>query len=231
MAAAAAVDLGTYSVIANKMPRPVQEVIGTVTVIDGERLQNEVAQDIQQALRYEPGISVSRDGARFGISGYNIRGVTGNRVQIEMDGIPIPNGFRVGSFSNAGRDLVDVELLSRVEILRGPASALYGSDAIGGVVAYSTWDPEDFLWRVDDDSYLGLRGGYFSVDDSWVGTVTGAGESGNWQGMVLFSARDGRERENNGNIPSNPADFNTQNLLAKVIYDASGKPLRFTLQG
>ena len=55
-----------------------------------------------------------------------------------------------GSFSRAGRNLVDPELLERVEFLRGPASSLYGSDALAGVVAMQTRDPVDLLGQPPD---------------------------------------------------------------------------------
>ncbi len=62
-----------------------------------------------------------------------------------MDGIAVPDAFGIGSFSNAGRDVVDIDALKRVEIVRGAASSLYGSDALAGVVKYASKDPLDFL--------------------------------------------------------------------------------------
>jgi hemoglobin/transferrin/lactoferrin receptor protein len=118
-------------------------------------------------FRYVPGIDYEAAGNRFGTEGINIRGIGGNRVAIVVDGVPLSDHFSVGSFSNATRDFIDAGLIESIEVLHGPASALYGSSAIGGVVAVKTPDPSDLLgdsatagdllatWRGADDSLQG----------------------------------------------------------------------------
>ena len=91
-------------------------------------------------MRGEPGVSVGGTGQRSGITGYNIRGIDGDRVLTQVDGVEIPNSFFNGPYANTQRNYVDPEIVKRVEILRGPASALYGSSAIGGAVSYFTLD-------------------------------------------------------------------------------------------
>src|SRR3546814_2197489 len=76
----------------------------------------------------------------------------GNRVRIVVDGVPLADAYSIGQFASAGRDLVDLEAVERVEIQRGPASTLYGSDALAGVVAFRTLDPEALLLRGDRKS-------------------------------------------------------------------------------
>lgn len=104
-----------------------------------------LARDLKNLFRYEPGISVSSSFGRFGLGDIRIRGLGGNRVLIQTDGIPVSDAFSIGSFSNANRDFVDLGTLKQVEVQRGPGSALYGSDALGGVVSFRTKDPEDYL--------------------------------------------------------------------------------------
>src|SRR3546814_16343141 len=87
----------------------------------------------------------------------SIRGVEGKRVRSGVDGVPLADAYSIGQLASAGRDLVDLEAVERVEIQRGPASTLYGSDALAGVVAFRTLDPEALLLRGDGDRYLGLR--------------------------------------------------------------------------
>ena len=98
-------------------------------------------QRIDEMVRYVPNVEVTQDSNRFGNQGFNIRGLEGNRVSIEIDGIPLSDSFSVGQFASAGRDLVELGVIDHVEILRGPASTLYGSKALAGVVAYYTLDP------------------------------------------------------------------------------------------
>ncbi|WP_447516061.1 TonB-dependent receptor plug domain-containing protein, partial [Clostridioides difficile] len=84
---------------------------------------------------YEPGISVPRGPTRFGAAlgptgragneGFVIRGIGGNRVLIQVDGVRGPDGFSFGAQSTGRGDYVDLGLVKSVEILRGPASALY----------------------------------------------------------------------------------------------------------
>src|SRR3546814_10953320 len=81
----------------------------------------------------------------------------GNRVRIVVDGVPLADAYSIGQFASAGRDLVDLEAVERVEIQRGPASTLYGSDALAGVVAFRTLDPQALLLRGAGGRYLGLR--------------------------------------------------------------------------
>ena len=96
-----------------------------------------------------PGVDYEAAGTRFGAEGINIRGIGGNRVAILVDGVPLSDQFDTGSFSNATRDFIDAGLIQNIEVLHGPASALYGSAAIGGVVAVRTPDPADIVsaWR------------------------------------------------------------------------------------
>ena len=138
-------DIETITVVGTKVERSLAEVANTISVIAAERIERELSGDIKELVRYEPGVSVNSDAARFGPSGFNIRGVEGNRVAITVDGVPVLKGFSIGSFANSGRTPVDLALLQRVELLRGPASALYGSDALAGVVAFTTRDPEDLF--------------------------------------------------------------------------------------
>jgi len=66
-------------------------------------------------------------------------------VAIVVAGVPLSDHFSVGNFSNATRDFIDAGLIENIEVLHGPASALYGSSAIGGVVAVKKPDPVDLV--------------------------------------------------------------------------------------
>ncbi|NOG70869.1 TonB-dependent siderophore receptor [Roseicella sp. DB1501] len=154
----AAIALPPISVTATRGPRPVDEVPATVTIIESEQLERQNANRPQDIIRYEPGISFGNQPGRTGGTNFVIRGIGENRVRVQVDGIRVPDF--PGSNAGAGtftRDFVDLESVKRIEILRGPASALYGSDALGGVVAYTLKDPRDYLAETNANTFLSGR--------------------------------------------------------------------------
>lgn len=218
-------ELDRVVVVASKAPEPVAQVVGSVGVIDRETLERRQTRTIADLVRYEPGLDATGDSTRFGWQGFSIRGLDGNRVSLEIDGVPVAEAFSVGQFAAAGRDLVEMEAIERVEFLRGPASTLYGSDALAGVVAYRTRSPQDLLMRVDseDARYFGGRLGWSGRDRSRSGSAAfAAGNAdGRVQGMVVAARRQGHETENHSAArPANPADMHRDSVLAKLVWDA-----------
>lgn len=217
--------LGTVTVVGTRSERSADEVPATVTVIERERLDREQSRTLKDLLRYEAGVSVSQGYGRFGIGEVRIRGLGGNRVQLQLDGVDIADSFAIGSFSSAGRDFVDPELLERVEILRGAASALYGSDALGGVVAFRTRDPLSLLADTGED--WTIRAGAHSVsDDRSVGANALWATAGDvWSALLQFQQRQGHESENQGTVvttdrtrtAANPQDYQRRSALAKLV--------------
>ncbi|MGB3645009.1 MAG: TonB-dependent hemoglobin/transferrin/lactoferrin family receptor [Mesorhizobium sp.] len=116
----------------------------SVSVIDSAAMQKHFVTDMQDLIRYEPGITVARTTSGTDpfatFSGFNIRGVGGNRVQILVDGSRTPERIVDGT-----RDYLDFNFTKQADIVRGPGSALWGADALGGIVALQTIDPEDIL--------------------------------------------------------------------------------------
>ncbi len=100
-------ELEEVTVYARRMV-PVSRVAATVTVISDSDLQRTLAGDVKQMVRYEPGLSVRSDPFRFGLDTFTIRGMTGNRVSVEVDGIPSAPGFAIGSYSDSGRAFPDL---------------------------------------------------------------------------------------------------------------------------
>ncbi|MFK7956858.1 MAG: TonB-dependent hemoglobin/transferrin/lactoferrin family receptor [Lysobacterales bacterium] len=209
--------LEIITVEASKLPLLGVQAASRISIIDGERMEQELAQTINDLVRYEPGVDVVDQGSRFGFSGFSIRGTGGNRVLIEVDGVPAASAFSIGSFSNASRDLVDIASVRQVEITRGPASALFGSDALGGVVSFVTRSPADYL--ADDATYFDVSAGYNDVDSSFVTSATAAGALDNWSAMLRVTARDGEGRD----IPvADPLEYDSLNLLAKLAWGRVG---------
>lgn len=142
-----------------------EEYTGSVTVISADDLDNRQTRDIADVLRDVPGVAVA------GVAGQTqirLRGSEANHVLVLVDGIEVSDPF-AGEFDIG---TLQAEPGARVEVLRGPQSALYGPDAIGGVVAY-----ESASGRIDRGFAARLEGGtqgtvngtlrYGAYGDSW----------------------------------------------------------------
>lgn len=223
--------LDAISVSATRSPETLVEIPGTVSVIEAQDLERRNAQTPRDAIRYEPGVSIGNQPTRTGATNYTIRGIGGNRVRLQIDGVKVPDfpqsNLGAGTYS---RDFVDLEALKRIEIVRGPASALYGSDALGGVIAYVTKDPGDYLGAVGKDWYASVKGAYSGIDNSLSETLTWAGRAEKLEALALYTRRDGEETDTNGGRKPNPQDTDTNLFLGKLILQA-GDDDRLTLVG
>ena len=218
----------------------------TVSVKTDEQIADELVTDIRDLVRFEPGVSVQRQPARFGAAlgatgragneSFNIRGIGGNRVLIQVDGVRVPDGFSFGAQASGRGDYVDLGLIKSVEILRGPSSALYGSDGLAGAVSFITADPADFIETGKNVGGL-LRAGYSSADEEFSETAILAGRSGDWSLMAAYTRRDWQELDNKGTVGGNgpartepnPQDGHSNAALARIVYDpANGHKLRLT---
>lgn len=233
-------DFDRQQVTATRTQRALVEVPGTVDVIDREQLDNQLVRELKDLFRYTPGVSVTSTSGRFtGASGVRIRGLDGNRVAILVDNVPVSDTFNFGSYLNANRNFVDLETLKRVEVVRGPASSLYGSDALGGVVAFVTKDPSDYL-SADKHSYVGLKFGYEGDWNGLFAGATGAFGGERWSGMVAVSHRQGQEAQNQGDnrarnytrTAPNPQQVDGRSVLGKLVYAPNAQQrFKLTVEG
>ena len=205
-------------VVAHKDERSIREIAANVTVLSRADLNSELATSLADVFRYVPGVDYEAAGTRFGTEGVNIRGIGGNRVAMLVDGVPLSDQFDSGSFSNATRDFIDAGLVQNIEVLHGPASALYGSSAIGGVVSVRTPDPSDIIrsersggdflgtWRGADSSAHGQA--MFAFGDDSLGVLAG------------YSWRDGQEIES-ASAPEgiDTRNYDRQTALVKLVAD------------
>lgn len=208
-AAAATTDVDPVVVIGTRSRRLASNTPGTVSVIDAEQIETMLATDIKDLIRFEPGVSVPTSPSRFSLAlsgagrdgnpGFTIRGMGGDRVLIVNDGVRLPAGFSFGAQAVGRGGYNDLDLIKSVEILRGPASALYGSDGVAGAVAFTTKDPSDFLIG---DRTFGARGrvAYNSADEGWTEGLALAGRSGSISGLLAYTRRDFQETENKGSV-------------------------------
>ncbi|MFT0517486.1 TonB-dependent receptor [Pseudomonas faucium] len=233
-----AIALQQMTVSATRSAQDVSQVPSTVSVQTREQLDRQNVNSIKELVRYEPGVSVGGVGQRSGLNGYNIRGIDGERILTQVDGVSIPDSFFYGPYAQTQRNYVDPEIVKRVEILRGPASVLYGSNAIGGAVSYFTLDPDDII-KPGKDVGARLKTGYSSADESWLTSATVAGRQGDFDGLLHLSQRNGHETESYGEhggtglgrTEANPEDVRTTNVLAKLGWNyADDARLGFTYE-
>ena len=172
--------LKRITVTATRAAKNVLDVPASVTVIDKEMLEKRVVRDIQDLVRYEPGVQVDRSSSLTQpwaqLGGFTVRGVSGNRVQMQVDG-----ARTIESIIDGGRDVIDPFNMKSVEIVKGPAGVLWGADSLGGVVAFRTLDPSDLLENSDKPWVVEVKAAWDSYDKSFRQQVTGAYDFGDVQ--------------------------------------------------
>jgi len=236
-AAKAEVRLGQVVVSGARSERALDEVPASMDVIQGDDLDAAQVQDIRDLVRDLPNLSVKRAPQRFGAvmgntgregnAGFNIRGLEGNRVLLTIDGIRVPRELSSGVFGSAsfGRDYYDLGLISRVEILRGASSALFGSDGLAGMVAMFTTEPNELL--KEGQSFAGRIG--LRHDSENRGTGVGATLAGkvrdSVQWLASVQAAHSHELDNQGmnaalnstRTEPNPQQDQDVSLLVKLL--------------
>ena len=210
-------------------------------VINANTLSNQQSRNLREALDNLPNTSVKSSPARFSVGGatasagrdgnvgINIRGLGGNRVLLMTDGVRMPRSyaFRTTTFD---REYLSLELLKRIEVVRGPASALYGSDGMAGLVNFITHEPADFLavGKGETPKTLGGRiAAGWSGDDNGhtlAGTVAGQA-SDTLQWMLTATTRGAHAMDNMGTnhepnlnrTRPNPQDDRDNAVLGKIV--------------
>jgi vitamin B12 transporter len=117
-------------VTATRVPTPIDEVLAPVIVIDRAAIERSVAGDATDLLRFHAGLDLGRNGGPGQTTAVFIRGAESNHTLVLVDGVRI----NPGTIGLAALQNLSPALIERIEIVKGPRSALYGSDAIGGVI-------------------------------------------------------------------------------------------------
>ncbi|MEM9804862.1 MAG: TonB-dependent hemoglobin/transferrin/lactoferrin family receptor [Cyanobacteria bacterium P01_D01_bin.56] len=205
------------TVTGTRTPREVDDLPATVTVFELEDIEFYQNQNLRDLLRYEPGVSVRND-LRFGLQDVNIRGIEGNRVLFQLDNIRLPERFEFGPFNIGRGEYVDLATLQAVEILRGPASTLYGSDALGGVVSFRGLEAEDLL-EPGDDFAVELDSTYTSSSGGFDNFVRIATRNEEIESALVYSRRDSREVDNFASADLvNPQDREGNTFYGNIQY-------------
>ncbi|MGH7604440.1 MAG: TonB-dependent receptor plug domain-containing protein [Gemmatimonadaceae bacterium] len=147
--------LGTVVVSASTVPRPAATLSQAVTVISGADLRARGVERVSDALREVPGAMLVQSGSYGSVTSLFLRGGESRYTKVLIDGVPVNADGGFFDFSHLTTDNID-----RIEIVRGPASVLYGADAVSGIVQIFTRKPTG-----DRRASLGARGGtYHTID-------------------------------------------------------------------
>jgi vitamin B12 transporter len=128
--------LPTMVVSATRIATPQSQLGSSVTVITSEDIATQQLRTVTDVLKLVPGLNVVQSGGPGGVTSVFMRGTNSNHTKVLIDGIDVSDPSNSGATFDFGQLLAsDIE---RIEVLRGPQSGLYGSDAIGGVISITT---------------------------------------------------------------------------------------------
>jgi len=209
----------------SRFEQKLEDVTGSVTVITEQDIERQLAVDLQTMFKYDPSISSTGSGA--GAQTLTVRGVGGNRVVFIKDGRRTNDGYAGGGGYLVGRNYFDVAGVKQVEVAKGAASSLYGSDALGGIVVITTKDPSDYL--VDQQSLVKVALGYQGQSNQVAADITAAKDLGDVAISAVYSHRDSEEVQNY--VEDLPGyDARSDALLLKVEQKLDEKrTLKYTL--
>lgn len=203
---------------ASRVQATTDQLPASVSVITADDVDRLLPADLKDLLRYQADVSVraqpNRSSAAFyatgrgGNEGINVRGLEGNQVMLQSDGVRLPMAYTSGPVYAGRADYIDPEAFKRVEILRGPSSTAYGSDGLAGAVSFVTKDPVDLLGR-DGRRAASVKLGAASADRSRSLVPGFALREGGFEALLLASLRRGHATESHGD---NDAPNNTRTV-------------------
>ena len=178
-------------VTATRTPQRLLDLVADVTVIDADEIARSGMDSILTLLSRQPGVEITQNGGPGSTSGVFLRGANATQTLVLID------GMRVGSASSGETALeaIPLDQIERIEILRGPASSLYGADAIGGVIQVFTRRGSPGLRANASVSY----GTY----DTWNGSAGVSGGNASANGSLQIAGA----RSSGFNAIVNPANF------------------------
>jgi hemoglobin/transferrin/lactoferrin receptor protein len=207
-------------VTATLREKTLAEIAGTISVVSERDIQAQLADGLEDLTRYQPGLSMD-SANRGGNEGFSIRGIGGNRVLTVIDGVRSADIYAAGP-SSYGKDSFEVDDLKAVEIIRGPASVLYGADAMGGAVLLRTKDAQDYLAN-NRSNHFSLRSAFNSVNDQTKTGFTWALQQSDWGTVIQATRRNFSEAAVKGNGQLNPQNGDSNNWFWKTEWQANNQ--------
>lgn len=133
----------TITITASRTPVSIEQSLATVQVIDRQQIERLQANSVSEILATVAGLDISSQGSRGQNASVFVRGANSNHTLVLVDGIRISSA----SLGSSNTQVIAPELIERIEIVKGPRAAIWGSDAIGGVI-------QIFTRKLDDDEYF-----------------------------------------------------------------------------
>ncbi|MEM9938938.1 MAG: TonB-dependent receptor [Pseudomonadota bacterium] len=185
--------LDTVIVEGSRLNQTETEIGSSVTVITAEDIEELGFDFALDAVASAPGVTINSNGAFGGSASVRIRGASSEQTLVLVDGVPVNDPTSPGGGFNFAR--LDTENIERIEVLKGPQSTLWGTDAIGGVVSITTKRPDEGLGGsafAEYGSFNTLRGG---------ASIENATDAGDFRLAIVGTSSDGISKadENNGN--------------------------------
>lgn len=213
-------------VTGSRIEQKLEDVAGSVTVITDEDIERRLVTDIESLFRYDPSITTTGTGAQP--QTITVRGIGGNRLVYIKDGRRVNDAYAGGGGFLVGRGYFDTDQVRQIEVAKGAASSLYGSDGLGGIVVVSTKDPEDYL--KGETYHVALGFGYEGASNQQRYALTGAAKIDDWAFSAAYTRRDGHEVQNYaGDLPG--YDARSDAILLKAVYSLDdNRTVKFTAE-
>ncbi len=187
-------------VTATRVAQPLSDLLADVSIIDRERIELSGAVGVADVLARQPGIEMIRNGGPGNSTSVSIRGAESRFTAIYVDGV------RVDSQSTGGAmwEQIPLSQIDRIEVLRGPAAAVYGSDAIGGVIQLFTKKGEPGK----PAPYVGVGVGRYGLRKAEAG-ISGVADA---RGAIDYALGIAREESDGFNVQPNRLRSRTDGL-------------------
>ena len=127
----------TIVVSGTRTEKHLKDVAGSISVITSDDIEKQVIDDMNQLFKYDPSVQVT--GSIGSAQNFIVRGMGGDRILMIKDAMRMNEGYGANGLNDiVGRGFIDTDTLKQVEVAKGASSSLYGSDALGGIVVFTT---------------------------------------------------------------------------------------------
>ncbi|WP_299973121.1 TonB-dependent hemoglobin/transferrin/lactoferrin family receptor [uncultured Pseudoteredinibacter sp.] len=206
-------DLEEIVVSGTRIEQKLKDVAGSISVVTSHDIDKQLVSNMRDLFRYDPSVNVT--GNRGGAQNIVVRGMGSDRILMIKDGMRMNEGYGAdGANDIVGRGFIDTGTLKRVEVAKGAASSLYGADALGGIVVFTTKDASDVL--DEGEEFAGnVKAGYKQDGKESNLAVTLAAMTGEIEHFLNVAKRDGESNQNfDETLPKQ--DVESASLLYKL---------------